>query len=136
MKTRVILLLPLAVLTACGSSVVPSADQAHTMACRGYVLAVGNGDTKHVKELIAESPYSTDQEQSDTVLAKMRTAAVSSGATAGLSDGDFQRFRKIVEGIDGLVDQAVSLNDGSMEVPTTALQAVVDASAAVHEVCY
>ncbi|MFL6108925.1 MAG: hypothetical protein ACJ716_10360 [Marmoricola sp.] len=131
-----LLVLPLAVLTACGSDPVPSAREAHTMACRGYVLTIGNTDATHAKELVDAGPDSTDGINSDEVLAKVRGAAASAGVTAGLSDDDFARFRTLVQVIDGLPGKVQDLDDGSRVLSAADLDALTRAVAAVHKLCY
>jgi len=130
-----LLALPLA---ACGASpVVPSADEAHTMACRGYVLTVGKEDTAHVKKLIDDAGYLDDDLNADPTLAKVRTAAASAGSTAGLSETDFARFRSLVEKLDGLAEDQKVLDDGTtMSTSATAMAALSKAVAGVHKLCY
>ena len=90
------------------------------MACRGYVLTVGNDD-------ISADPY----------LVKVRSAAASAGSTAGLSDNDFARFRAVVEKIDALTAQQKILDDGTTTgLPVTTLARLSKAVTAVHALCY
>ncbi|RNL78353.1 hypothetical protein EFL95_04410 [Nocardioides marmorisolisilvae] len=126
-------MLPLA---ACGSNVVPSSGEAHTMACRGYVLSVGDADTRHAKELLAEAPTDGDGIESDTVLVKVRGAAVTAGQTPGLSDDDFARFRALVEVVAGLPGKIKDLDDGTRVLGSADLVALTKAVAAVHKLCY
>ena len=127
------LLLPL---VACGSKVLPSADEAHTMACRGYVLAIGATDLEHVKELIAQAPYSGDDVAADTVLAKVRQAAVAAGTSPGLSAADFSRFRAVVEAMDGAAAGVKTGDDGTTTLDAAAILPLQKAVAAVHRLCY
>ena len=140
MKTRALLLLPLLALivSGCGSSsVVPSKDEAHTMACRGYVLTIGSEDKTHVDDLVSQAPYEGDSFRDDSILGKMRAAAVTAGSTAGLSDGDYAVFRSVVENVDELAVGQKVLDDGStMSVTATAMAALDKAVAAVHKLCY
>lgn len=140
MKISRVALLPLLVLplAACGSNVVPSSGEAHTMACRGYVLTVGNDDKAHVADLISQvSDGGSDDISADPVLLKVRGAAASAGSTAGLSDDDFARFRALVEKIDGLTAQQKVLDDGTTTgLPVTSLARLSKAVNAVHKLCY
>ena len=130
-----LLALPLA---ACGASpVVPTADEAHTMACRGYVLTVGSDDAAHVKQIIDQATYLDDGIDADPVLAKIRAAAASAGSTAGLSETDFARFRTLVVKLDALNANQRVLDDGTTQgVSATAMQALSTAVARVHKLCY
>jgi len=140
MKISRAALLPLLVLplAACGSNVVPSSGEAHTMACRGYVLSVGNDDKAHVADLISHvSDGGSDDITADPILLKVRGAAASAGSTSGLSDGDFARFRALVEKIDALSVQQKILDDGTATaLPVTALAHLSTAVTAVHKLCY
>jgi hypothetical protein len=132
----VLLLLVLPLAAACGSNVVPSSGEAHTMACRSYVLTVGDTDKEHAKKLVDDAPYSSAGIDADAILDKVRNAAASSGATAGLSDDDFSRFRQLVEVIDALPGKVKTLDDNSQLLASADLAALTKAVAQVHKLCY
>ena len=130
-----LVVLPVLALTACGSqdAPVPSADDALTAACRGYVLSVGDSDLAKAKELIASVPYATDGD--DPVLEGVRAAAAEGGRSPGLATADFERFRALVAGIDAMGASTSVDAEGNQTIGIKQVLAFQRAAETVHKRC-
>ena len=124
-------------LVGCGSNVIPSSGEAHDIACRGYVLTVGNDDRAHVADLISTAQDQGNDVTTDAALGKIRGAAATAGSSPGLSDRDYALFRAVVERIDAVAGSQKVLDDGTtMSTSVTSLTSLSKAVAAVHKLCY
>jgi hypothetical protein len=136
--SRVLLLsVPFVIVTACGSSSSGTGeDEARAIACRGYVLNVGQADSDAVKEFRSQAGVDVDIDETHASLDPIRTAAVSAGTAPGLSESDYAVFRKVVEGVVEALGGRLVLDDGSETLPLTAIKPLEAAVSGVHKLCY
>lgn len=142
MISRTLLVVPAVLLaltaSACGSepeaAPLPSAADARTAACRGYVLTVGDRDASAITTLRDGAGFA-DPDATAEALAPLRAAAVDAALAPGLSEADFALFRAVADEVDDL-QAAVDIDqEGVGTLAPSTIDALDAAARAVRTRC-